>query len=95
MNFLSRLFMREMSCQQVEAVMQQYLDEELEASQVPKVLKHLEACKDCGLEAEMYTRIKDSLVSHREAPDADSMARIRALAEELATTGLPEGESAT
>jgi len=91
MNFLSRIFGRGMSCSQVEAVMQQYLDEELEASQVPKVLKHLEACKDCGLEAEMYTRIKESLVSHQAAPSSDSMSRIRGLAQELAANGIPEG----
>jgi len=89
MNFFTRLFKRGYSCQQVEAVLQQYLDEELEANEVPKVLKHLEACKDCGLEAAMYTRIKDSLVAHQQAPDADSMSRIRSLAEELATNGLP------
>lgn len=91
MNFLSRLFNRGMSCQQVEAVLQQYLDEELEASEVPKVLKHLEACKDCGLEAEMYTKIKTSLHQHQNSPSEDSMSRIRSLAEELATTGIPEG----
>ena len=33
MNFLSRIFGRGMSCTQVEAVLQQYLDEELEASE--------------------------------------------------------------
>lgn len=91
MNFLSRIFQRDMSCQQVEAVLQQYLDDELEATEVPKVLKHLEACKDCGLEATMYTRIKASLVNHQDSPTEDSMARIRALARELATTGIPEG----
>ncbi len=91
MNFLSRIFQRSMSCQQVEAVLQQYLDEELEAAEVPKVLKHLEACKDCGLEATVYTRIKDSLLNHQDSPTDDSMVRIRALAQELATTGIPEG----
>ncbi len=68
MNLLSRIFRRGLSCDQVAEVLQQYLDEELEASQVPKVLKHLETCKDCGLEAEVYTRIKTSLVAHQEAP---------------------------
>ena len=80
-----------MSCEQVAAVLQQYLDQELESAEVPKVLKHLEACKDCGLEAKMYTRIKDSLVNHQNAPDEDSIARIRNLAQELATNGIPEG----
>ena len=91
MNFLSRIFGRGMSCTQVEAVLQQYLDEELEASQVPKVLKHLEACKDCGLEATMYARIKGSLITHQEAPDEESMSRIRELAQQLAENGIPEG----
>ena len=91
MNFMSRLFNRGLSCQQVAAVLQQYLDEELDAAEVPKVLKHLEACKDCGLEASMYTRIKESLMNHQNSPTDDSMTRIRALAEELASTGIPEG----
>lgn len=91
MKLLKRLFSRGMTCEQVEAVMQQYLDQELDPAQVPKVLAHLEACRDCGLEAEMYNRIKASLLSHQHAPDSDSAARIRALAEDLATNGLPEG----
>ena len=91
MNFFSRFFRRGLSCSQVEAVLQEYLDEELEASEVPRVLKHLEACRDCGLEAEMYTSIKASLHAHKDDPSADSMDRIRALAEQLATTGIPEG----
>ena len=91
MNFISRIFKRGLTCQQVEAVLQQYLDEELEATEVPKVLKHLETCKACGLEAEMYTQIKSSLISHQEMPSDDSMTRIRSLAEQLATSGIPEG----
>jgi len=91
MNFLSRIFKRGMTCEQVADVLQQYLDEELEASEVPKVLQHLEACRDCGLEATMYTRIKESLQNHQDSPSQDSMSRIRALAEELATSGIPEG----
>lgn len=91
MNLLNRLFRRGMSCSQVEEVMQQYLDNELEPSEVPKVLAHLEACKDCGLEAELYTRIQNSLHEHQAAPSADSMDKIRALARELAVSGPPEG----
>ena len=91
MNFFSRIFGRGLSCSQVEAVLQEYLDDELEASEVPKVLKHLETCKACGLEATMYTRIKDSLEAHQTAPNDDSVQRIQALAQELATNGIPEG----
>jgi len=91
MTFLSRIFNRGMSCQQVAALLQQYLDDELDVSDVPKVLDHLEACRRCGLEAEMYTRIKNSLLNHRESPSEDSMSRIRTLADALAVGVVPEG----
>jgi len=92
MSLLNRLFNRKgLSCTQVEAVLQEYLDEELDPAEVPKVLAHLEKCRDCGLEAEFYTSIKTSLVDHQKEPSTDSMAAIRALAEQLATHGPPEG----
>ena len=96
MSFLDRLFRRKsgLSCHQVAAVLQEYLDKELDAAEVPKVLEHLEQCRDCGLEADLYERIKSSLHGHQQAPDADSMARIRSMAEELAANGPPEGASA-
>lgn len=91
MNILNRLFGRKnlLSCEQVAMVMQQYLDSELAADEVPKVLAHLEMCKDCGLEAELYTKIKDALVLHRVTPSEASMSGVRALAEQLSTTGPP------
>jgi len=89
---IDRLFRRKMSCSQVAAVLQQYLDEELDGAQVPKVLAHLEACRHCGLEASVYRRIKRSLLAHQHAPDEESMKRIRAFADELATSGLPTSE---
>ncbi len=92
MKLLSRFFGRGLTCQQVAVVLQQYLDEELDPNEVPKVLEHLDACKDCGLEATIYTRIKASLHAHQEEPDDASMAKIRALATELATAGLPDNE---
>lgn len=93
MNLLRRFFKRGLTCEQVEKVLQRYLDNELEPDQVPKVLAHLEACKDCGLEAEMYRRIKDSLRAHQQEANADSLARLRSLAEELATSGAPDTDA--
>ena len=89
MNFLSRFFGRGLSCDQVAVVLQEYLDNELDPNEVPKVLKHLETCRDCGLEAQLYERIKGSLQSHQTAPDQGSIDRIRNLATELATSGPP------
>lgn len=91
LKFWNRLFSRHrgLSCHQVEQVMQQYLDGELSPDETPKVLEHLEACKDCGLEADLYNRIKSTLHTYQETPTDDAMASVRALATELATTGLP------
>lgn len=90
MNVFARFFRRnDLSCHQVEAVLQEYLDNELDPNEVPKVLKHLETCKDCGLEAELYERIKVTLRGHQEAPDQGSIDRIRSMATELAATGPP------
>lgn len=91
MKILSRLFpSKGLSCEQVAAVLQQYLDGELEPDQVPAVLEHLDACRDCGLEAELYSKIKNSLHTHRYQPDQASIDRLAALAGELAETGLAD-----
>lgn len=90
--FWNRLFSRErgLSCHQVEQVLQEYLDGELDPEETPKVLAHLDQCRDCGLEADLYTRIKGTLQTYQEAPTDDSMLNVRALAAELASTGLPK-----
>lgn len=91
MSLMTRFFRRGMTCSQVAAVLQQYLDSELDPAQIPKVLAHLEACRECGLEADVYRRIKESLVQQRQAPDDESLDRLRAMAQELAATGeLPD-----
>ena len=88
MSLLNRLFRRDaLSCRQVTAVLQEYLDHELAAEEVPKVLAHLEKCRDCGLEVEIYTNMKTSLQAHQDEPSEDSVAKIQELAEQLATHG--------
>lgn len=93
MNVFARFLRRnDLSCQHVEKVMQEYLDNELDPAEVPKVLKHLETCRDCGLEAELYERIKTTLRGHQQTPDQASIDRVRNLAFELANSGLPSDE---
>lgn len=89
--FWNRLFSRDrgLSCDQVAEVLQQYLDSELDPAETPKVLAHLEKCRDCGLEADLYARIKGTLQTYQQAPTEQAMVNVRALANELATTGLP------
>lgn len=87
---IRNLFMRmPKDCRKVGKVLQQYLDMELDAATASEVLSHLEDCKNCGLEAETYRRIKDS-VGRSGTPDAESLHRLRAFADELAAGDHPD-----
>ena len=80
---LGRLFHRmPKDCARVGKVLQQYLDQELDAATASEVLAHLEECRDCGLEADTYQRIKDS-VGRQADVDPDALDRLRAFADEL------------
>ena len=73
-------------CMRVGKVLQQYLDGELDATTASEVLSHLEECKNCGLEAETYRRLKSS-VGRSGEPDVEALDRLRAFADELAAGG--------
>lgn len=49
------------TCHEVGRILQDYLDDDLDQTTVAKVTAHLEHCRRCGMEADTYTRIKDSL----------------------------------
>ena len=53
---------------------------ELDESDLERVSSHLEACRDCGLEAETYRAIK-AAVARLEKPDAATLERLRQFAE--------------
>lgn len=65
------------SCKEIADVLQSFLDGELQAVDIPTVQTHLDACRDCGLEAETYEAVKVSLTKHQVAVDADVLARLR------------------
>lgn len=68
---------RPMTCDEVGVWLQHYLDGELDSRQADRLEAHLEDCRRCGLEADTYRRIKQSLADgHTELP-ADSVARLR------------------
>jgi predicted anti-sigma-YlaC factor YlaD len=76
------------TCREVGRILQEYLDENLDSANVAKVSAHLEHCRRCGMEADAYTRIKDSLARigregrvHPE--DQLSIERLRRFADEL------------
>ena len=59
MSLLDRLTMRR--CRQVAAVLQEYLDGEVDPVTAGKVHDHLEECRRCGLEARTYRAIKAAI----------------------------------
>ena len=85
MKILGRLIptRNQMSCHQVGKVLQSYLDDELDPDAARKVAAHLEDCRRCGLEAETYEALKESL--RRGAGLADEpVSRLREFGEQLA-----------
>ena len=69
-------------CARVGKVLQEYLDSELDAETASQVLSHLDDCRQCGLEAETYRRIKDS-IGRQFQPDAAAIERLRNFADRL------------
>ncbi len=73
----------EVDCREVGKVLQSYLDGDVEDDFAAKIAGHLEACKDCGLEAETYQQIKTSLAAKMRAVDPDAIARLRTFGAEI------------
>lgn len=75
---------RSMSCHQVGAVLQEYLDGDIDAERARRIEEHLEECRRCGLEAETYERIKSTLATQRPEVPEESVQRLREFGERLA-----------
>lgn len=82
-----RMAMR-MSCGEVGAVLQQYLDDELDPATSPLVEAHLEMCRRCGLEASIYSDVKGALAHQGELPQ-ESIRRLREFGERIAHGEIP------
>ena len=86
MKILGRLIgtPHQMSCRQVGKVLQTYLDDELDDDAARKVSAHLEDCRRCGLEAETYAALKQSLHRGPAGLADEPVARLREFGERLA-----------
>ena len=76
---------RTLSCREVGRALQEFLDEEITDTQrAAQLREHLEACRDCGLEADTYRRLLAAL--HQQAPTIDSpeLQRLRDFGSRLA-----------
>ncbi len=69
--------MNQLSCRQVEQIVQSFLDGELPADQAHRVSDHLDRCEDCGVEAATIDRVRNALAGLRPSTDRDAVARLR------------------
>ncbi|MGI9623533.1 MAG: anti-sigma factor family protein [Acidimicrobiales bacterium] len=77
-----------LDCREVGAVLQGYLDGELEDADVPLVAAHLEVCRRCGLESAAYDRIKAALAEPMpEGADPEAIQRLRQFGKNLTENG--------
>lgn len=89
---------RMMSCRRVGETLQAYLDGEVDDLRARRIARHLEDCRRCGMELDVYTEIKASLRrrgsehdggpagrSHREA-----LERLRSFGDQLAAGPHPD-----
>jgi anti-sigma factor RsiW len=86
---------KQMSCRQVGKVLQTYLDDELDDDAARKVAAHLEDCRRCGLEAETYDALKESLRRGPAGLADEPVARLRDFGERLARGEIEPDEPTT
>ena len=74
----------QLSCPEVGRSLQRFLDGEIPDDVVADSLaEHLEACKRCGLEADVYRRIKHAIEDQRADVPEESMQRLREFGQRL------------
>ncbi len=57
-------------CRRANRLLQEHLDGRLIPQEVSLLNRHLDGCRQCGLEAAVHARIKQSLARGGEPPDA-------------------------
>ncbi len=80
-----------MNCREVGLRLQTYLDDELDPERMALIRGHLEACRDCGLEYEVYAQIKSDIARWRHDPDPTVIDRLRNFARDV--SGLVEADN--
>ncbi len=84
---MSALFRRRsghLDCRQVAALLQPFLDGELDGERGREVARHLDDCRRCGLEAQTYREMKAALRRGARQPSPESVQRLRQFVARLA-----------
>ena len=75
---------RPLTCPEVGRLVQRYLDGEINEVKAQRISRHLDDCRRCGLKAETYSAIKQSLRRQRTDVPADVIERLRVFCQQLA-----------
>ncbi len=78
-----------LSCAEVAALLQQYLDDESDEVTAGRVAAHLDDCERCGVDADVYRDITAALARRRRLPDV-SVHRLRQFGDRIAAGDLPD-----
>ena len=81
--------MSRMRCMRTMPVLQSYLDGNVDEVTARRVAAHLEGCRRCGLEIEVYSAIKRALAGDHDTIDSDVIDRLQHFASRLAHGGDP------
>lgn len=77
-------------CTEVAAVLQSYLDGELDDADTDAVAGHLAHCERCGIEAATVQRVIDAIRHQRPQVDVDALGRLAGFVDELTDQGPSE-----
>lgn len=82
---------RSMTCREVGKVLQRYLDGNIDEQAAHEIDKHLDECRRCGLESEVYREIKASLARRAPTLPETTLRRLRRFGEELLVDDRDDG----
>lgn len=74
-------------------LLQPFVDGALDEPQRGQVVRHLEACRRCGLEADTYTALIDRLQGIGPRVDPDAIARLESFVDELVAEDEPSADA--
>jgi predicted anti-sigma-YlaC factor YlaD len=77
---------RGVSCRDVAVVLQLYLDGHTDPVTTARVTQHLDGCRRCGMDRDVYVALKRALARRAEL-DGETVSRLRAFGESLTAGG--------
>lgn len=83
---------RSMTCREVGKVLQHYLDGNIDERAAHEIDKHLDECRRCGLESEVYREIKESLARRAPSLPETTLRRLRRFGEQLVVEEANDGD---